>query len=108
MENVIFVMSALIAGIQVHKDASGSVHVNLDSSTPCSNDAIEVLELTEARPRGIFQGARMEGKSFFERLFIPPTAPWPRGGRLRPWQRPLPGRFAGRRPAVRGRSRFLP
>src|SRR5215475_3961095 len=29
MENVIFVMSALIAGIQVHKDASGSVHVNL-------------------------------------------------------------------------------
>jgi hypothetical protein len=29
MENVIFVMSTLIAGIQVHKDASGNIHANL-------------------------------------------------------------------------------
>src|ERR1700745_4306416 len=39
-ENANFVMSAWIAGIQVRKDASGDIHVNLDSSTPCWNDAI--------------------------------------------------------------------
>jgi hypothetical protein len=33
------------------QDASGNVHVNLDSSSPCWNDVIEkVLELTEAPP----------------------------------------------------------
>ena len=37
----IFVMPAWIAGIQVRKDASGNIHVNLDSSTPCWNDTIE-------------------------------------------------------------------
>ena len=37
----IFVMPAWIAGIQVCKDASGDIRVNLDSSTPCWNDAIE-------------------------------------------------------------------
>jgi hypothetical protein len=37
----IFVMPAWIAGIQVCKDASGNIHVNLDSSTPCWNDAVE-------------------------------------------------------------------
>jgi hypothetical protein len=36
-----FVMPAWRAGIQVRKDASGNIHVNLDSSTPCWNDAIE-------------------------------------------------------------------
>jgi hypothetical protein len=36
-----FVMPAWIAGIQVSKDASGDIHVGLDSSTPCWNDAIE-------------------------------------------------------------------
>jgi hypothetical protein len=42
MKMQIIVMPAWIAGIhQVHKDASGSVHDNLDSSTPCWNDAIE-------------------------------------------------------------------
>jgi hypothetical protein len=40
-EMEIFVMPARIAGIQVRKDASGDVHVNLDSSTPCWNDVIE-------------------------------------------------------------------
>jgi hypothetical protein len=40
-ENANFVMPAWIAGIQVRKDASGNIHVNLDSSTPCWNDAIE-------------------------------------------------------------------
>ena len=34
------VIPARIAGIQTHKDTSGDVHVNLDSSTPCWNDAI--------------------------------------------------------------------
>jgi hypothetical protein len=36
--------------------ASGNVHVNLDSSTPCWNDAIErtLLKLTEAPAARIF------------------------------------------------------
>jgi hypothetical protein len=38
-------MPAWIAGIQVRKDASGNIRVNLDSSTPCWNDAIERLLL---------------------------------------------------------------
>ena len=43
-----FVMPAWIAGIQVRKEVSGNIHVNLDSSTPCWNDAIEaLLKLTE-------------------------------------------------------------
>ena len=56
----IFVMPAWIAGIQVRKDASGDIHVNLDSSTPCWNDAIEgfCLKLTEAPPPRIFEGGR--------------------------------------------------
>ena len=41
MKMEIFVMPAWIAGIQVRKDASGDIHVNLDSSTPCWNDVIE-------------------------------------------------------------------
>ncbi len=45
------VMPAWTAGIQVRKDASGNIHVNLDSSTPCWNDGIErpLLEVTEVR-----------------------------------------------------------
>jgi hypothetical protein len=35
------VMPAGIAGIQIRKDAFGDIHVSLDSSTPCWNDAIE-------------------------------------------------------------------
>ena len=38
MKMQIIVMPAWIAGIQVHKDASGSIHDNLDSSTPCWNE----------------------------------------------------------------------
>ena len=34
----LFVMPAWIAGIQARKDASGDIHVNLDSSPPCWND----------------------------------------------------------------------
>ena len=42
MKIQIFVMPAWIAGIhQVRKGASGDIHVNLDSSTPCWNDGIE-------------------------------------------------------------------
>ena len=60
----IFVMPAWMAGTQVRKDASGDIHVNLDSSTPCWNDAMEevLLELTEAPPPRIFKGAH-EGPS---------------------------------------------
>jgi hypothetical protein len=35
------VMPAWIAGIQVRRDASGDIHVNLGSGTPCRNDDIE-------------------------------------------------------------------
>jgi hypothetical protein len=35
------VMPAWIAGIQIRKDASGDIHVDLDSSLPCWNDGIE-------------------------------------------------------------------
>jgi hypothetical protein len=49
MKMEIFVMQVWIAGIQVRKDASGNIHVSLDSSTPCWNDVIEatLLEVTE-------------------------------------------------------------
>jgi hypothetical protein len=41
-------MPAWIADIQARKDASGDIHVKLDSSAPCWNDAIVgCAELTE-------------------------------------------------------------
>jgi hypothetical protein len=40
-ENADSVMPAWIVGFQARKDASGNFHVNLDSSDPCWNDAIE-------------------------------------------------------------------
>jgi len=40
-ENADFVMPAWTAGIQGRKDASGNIHVSLDSSAPCWNDATE-------------------------------------------------------------------
>jgi hypothetical protein len=48
-ESADFILPAWIAGIQVRKDASGNIRVNLDSSTPCWNDAIEgpLLKVTE-------------------------------------------------------------
>ena len=60
MKIEIFVMPAWIAGIQACKDASGNIHVNLDSSTPSWNDAIEGFrfKLTEAPPPRIFKGER--------------------------------------------------
>ena len=41
---------------QVRKDAPGNIHVGLDSSTPCWNDAIEetLLEVTEVPLPRIF------------------------------------------------------
>jgi hypothetical protein len=36
------VMPAWIAGIQVRRGASGDIHVNLGSSTPCWNDEIKL------------------------------------------------------------------
>ena len=43
---------------QIRTDASGNIHVNLDSSTPCWNNAIEgfCFKLTEAPPARIFKG----------------------------------------------------
>jgi hypothetical protein len=41
MKTEITVMPAWMAGIQACKDASGNVHVNLDSSSPCWNDVIK-------------------------------------------------------------------
>jgi hypothetical protein len=57
----IIVMPAWIAGIHARKDASGDIHVTLDSSTPCWNDPVErfYLELTE--PLSVFfKGVREE------------------------------------------------
>jgi hypothetical protein len=41
MKRQSFVMPAWMAGIQAPQDASGDIHVGLDSSTPCWNDGIE-------------------------------------------------------------------
>ena len=50
MEVQTFVVPALIASIQARKDASGDIHVKLDSSTPCWNDAIVgCAEVTEVK-----------------------------------------------------------
>ena len=57
-------MPAWIAGIQVRKDASGDVHVNLDSSFPCWNDELRaLLEVTEVLPAGF-------SKEWFTRSFF--------------------------------------
>jgi hypothetical protein len=50
MKTRMIVMPAWIAGIQIRKDASGDIHVNLDSSAPCWNDGIKGFgfELIEA------------------------------------------------------------
>ena len=37
-------------GIQIRKDAFGDVHVNLDSSAPCWNDAVERSSLNSPKP----------------------------------------------------------
>jgi hypothetical protein len=42
----------------------------MDSSTPCWNDVIEVLELTEAPPPGIFEGGDHEGHEGFAYFLI--------------------------------------
>jgi hypothetical protein len=57
-ESADFILPAWIAGIQVRKDASGNIRVNLDSSTPCWNDAIEgpLLKVTEVLLPHIFEG----------------------------------------------------
>jgi hypothetical protein len=48
-EKAAFVMPAWIAGIQVCMDASGDVHVDLDSSPPCWNDGIGGLFFNRAK-----------------------------------------------------------
>jgi hypothetical protein len=50
MKNQILVMPAWMAGIQVRKDASGDIRVNLDSGAPCWNDGIEVVCLNRSLP----------------------------------------------------------
>src|SRR2546426_10629131 len=59
-ENADLVMPAWIAGIQVRKDASGDIRVNLDSSTPCWNDQSRGLYLNRPKSlqRRIFKGVR--------------------------------------------------
>jgi len=43
------VMPAWSAGIQVRRDASADIHVNLGSGTPCRNDDIEEYSLKLTR-----------------------------------------------------------
>jgi hypothetical protein len=50
MKSVDLVMPAWIAGIQVCKDAYGDIHVDLDSSVPCWNDAIGGFSLNDRSP----------------------------------------------------------
>jgi hypothetical protein len=76
-------MPAWIAGIQLRKDASGDIRVNLDSSTPCRNDAIEgaLLEATEVplptyfrrsarRPRRPDNGEYTESEKMFSSFVL--------------------------------------
>ena len=59
-----FVMPAWTAGIQVRKDASGDIHVRLDSSTPCWNDGIEGFYLNGPKPlRPVFSKEDLERQS---------------------------------------------
>jgi hypothetical protein len=53
---------------------SGDIHVNLDSSTPCWNDAIKgfCLKLTEAPPARIFKEMRHREEEI-EAFPSPPT-----------------------------------
>jgi hypothetical protein len=53
-------MPARIAGIQARTDASGNIHVSLDSSAPCWNDATKttLLKLTKSELTPIFKEAR--------------------------------------------------
>ena len=71
MKIKIIVMPAWMAGIQFRKDASGDIHVNLDSSSPCWNDATEgvLLKLTEAPPRRIFYGGREGFRNYYISIF---------------------------------------
>jgi hypothetical protein len=56
------------------RDASGNIHVDLGSSTPCWNDAIGGVlpELTEAPSSRIFKGAYegQEGFGDFDNNFV--------------------------------------
>ena len=57
-----FVMPAWIAGIQIRKDACGDIRVDLDSSTPCGNDAIKeaLFEVAEVPSPRTFEGRRKD------------------------------------------------
>ena len=61
-------MPAWIAGIQVRKDATGDIHVNLDSSTPCWNDVLELfcLKLIEVPLPRVFKGEHQKCKVRFD------------------------------------------
>jgi len=66
MKNSNFVMPAWIAGIQIRKDASGNIHVNLYYSAPCWNDGIDgpLLEVTEAPLFPYFQRRARRARRF--------------------------------------------
>jgi hypothetical protein len=66
-EKAAFVMPAWIAGIQVCMDASGDVHVDLDSSPPCWNDGIGGLFFNRAKLIYSFLKGDHEGHE--ERIF---------------------------------------
>ena len=47
----LLVMPAWIAGIRARTDVSGDIHLNLDSSTPCWNDARDSAQGIETSAR---------------------------------------------------------
>jgi len=66
-----FVMPAWITGIQIRRMLPGDIHVSLDSSDPCWNDAIEgiVLKQTERFSTSrIFEGALRNPRRVYANL----------------------------------------
>jgi len=64
-EKAAFVMPAWVAGIQVCMDASGDVHVGLDSSPPCWNDGIGGLFFNRVKLiYSFFEGVHEEREVF--------------------------------------------
>lgn len=71
----IIVMPAWIAGTQVRKDAFGNIHVSLDCSVPCWNDAMERFCFNCSNPASVFSKERRESTKFMTNKY--PNSSWP-------------------------------
>jgi len=77
MRNADFVMPAWIAGIQVREDASGNIHVSLDSSAPCWNDSIKEGRTWRDRSRSAryFRRSTWSARRFWSKKSPKPSCP---------------------------------